>query len=227
MANNNYATFLIKADTSENWEANNPRLRSAELVADLSSKKLKLGNGRSLYNNLPYLYHDVYDMVKALVGLLCNINDDSDNSTILYPVESLEALAIKYPTSNTGDIVFVKDIKALYYYNGSEWVKCIYNRINEPDYVYRKKDLATKYANAKVGTLVYCIEDCHYYTYTQLQQWNKLSNSSDTYEPVNTQTDLANLAEEGSTPTTGQLVYVKAEDEFYYWNGTNWSMLNR
>ena len=47
----------IRRDVTENWRAKNPVLSSCELGADTTLKKLKIGDGVTTWEKLPY--HEV------------------------------------------------------------------------------------------------------------------------------------------------------------------------
>lgn len=44
----------IRRDTAANWAATNPVLLEAELALDLTSNCLKIGDGVTAWNSLPY-----------------------------------------------------------------------------------------------------------------------------------------------------------------------------
>ena len=46
--------ILIRKDTSQNWETNNPILASGEIGFDTTCGKHKIGNGQKTWNQLPY-----------------------------------------------------------------------------------------------------------------------------------------------------------------------------
>jgi hypothetical protein len=46
--------ILIRRDTASNWTASNPTLASGELGGETDTGKLKLGNGSTAWNSLPY-----------------------------------------------------------------------------------------------------------------------------------------------------------------------------
>lgn len=213
----NYGKFEIRTDTFENWRKNNPRLKNAELVGDSTYKRLKMGNGRTLYNNLPYLYHDLYDMVEVLIRLLCTIENVS-GSTILESVDTLFTLESTYPNPKKGDIVYITTLKEFYYYNGTKWVQAIYNRITEPDIVNTYEDLAIKYPSPKTGLLVLVKNDNHYYFYNN-DSWIRIKNTNDECDAVVKISDLSTAC---PNPRMGQIVYIIGETCHYYWNGSKW-----
>ncbi|MBQ7594079.1 MAG: hypothetical protein IJU48_06985 [Synergistaceae bacterium] len=51
--------FRIRGDTAENWERVNPTLNNRELAYDSTAKRLKVGDGLTKWNELPYVAPDV------------------------------------------------------------------------------------------------------------------------------------------------------------------------
>jgi hypothetical protein len=50
------ATLIqIRRDTQANWTANNPVLALGEMAYSTDVSKLKIGNGASAWNSLPYI----------------------------------------------------------------------------------------------------------------------------------------------------------------------------
>lgn len=43
-------------DTSYNWAQINPILMDRELIVETDTLKIKLGDGKTYYNNLPYIW---------------------------------------------------------------------------------------------------------------------------------------------------------------------------
>ena len=48
-------TFKFRRNTSEYWEQKNPLLAEGEPCFELDTGKLKIGNGTTAYNDLPYI----------------------------------------------------------------------------------------------------------------------------------------------------------------------------
>jgi hypothetical protein len=44
----------LRRDTASNWSAENPVLKSSELAAETNTRKIKIGNGSTPWNSLPY-----------------------------------------------------------------------------------------------------------------------------------------------------------------------------
>lgn len=44
----------LRRDTAVNWSESNPTLASGEIGIDLTNKKIKIGDGITLWNNLDY-----------------------------------------------------------------------------------------------------------------------------------------------------------------------------
>ena len=49
-----YRRLLIRRDTAANWTAENPTLAAGELGGETDTGKVKLGNGSTAWNSLPY-----------------------------------------------------------------------------------------------------------------------------------------------------------------------------
>lgn len=49
-----YRRILIRRDTAANWTATNPTLAAGELGGETDTGKVKLGNGSTAWNSLPY-----------------------------------------------------------------------------------------------------------------------------------------------------------------------------
>lgn len=47
-------TIQAKRDTAANWTANNPTLAEGEFGFETDTKKLKIGDGNTLWASLPY-----------------------------------------------------------------------------------------------------------------------------------------------------------------------------
>jgi hypothetical protein len=47
-------TFMPRRDSSEKWNEVNPVLRPLELALELDTRKIKLGDGKTAYKDLPY-----------------------------------------------------------------------------------------------------------------------------------------------------------------------------
>lgn len=56
----------IRNDTAENWRTQNPLLERGELVAEIDTNLLKIGNGEANYNDLPYVSATVEEIQEAL-----------------------------------------------------------------------------------------------------------------------------------------------------------------
>jgi hypothetical protein len=84
-----FKKIQLRRDTAENWENVNPILSSGELGVDLTSKKIKLGDGSTQWNELDYLTND------AVVDL-------TGYATEEYVDQAIAAIDIPEPTDLTG-----------------------------------------------------------------------------------------------------------------------------
>ena len=105
--------FLVRGNTAANWEANNPILRNREVAYDKTAGRLKIGDGTTAWNNLPYVKPDVInDLVtggrdNALsaemgVALKAQIDEKADDAKVLYKkhtVDRLDVASTQFPLS--------------------------------------------------------------------------------------------------------------------------------
>jgi hypothetical protein len=54
-----YKKILFRRDTSTNWASSNPVLAGGEIGLETNTNKIKLGNGSSQWNVLPYFYGSI------------------------------------------------------------------------------------------------------------------------------------------------------------------------
>ena len=70
MANNTIrATIIMRNDTAANWKTNNPILADGELGIEKDTRLVKLGDGVTAYNALPYI-NDAKSINEVDVGNL-------------------------------------------------------------------------------------------------------------------------------------------------------------
>lgn len=53
--------FLVRGDTTANWENKNPILKNREVAYDKTANRLKVGDGTTAWKSLPYVKPDVID----------------------------------------------------------------------------------------------------------------------------------------------------------------------
>ena len=58
--------ILLTAKSATQWAADNPILLAGELCIESDTNKIKLGNGSSNWNNLPYIDDNVAALIVAL-----------------------------------------------------------------------------------------------------------------------------------------------------------------
>ena len=51
--------YLLRGDTAEAWETKNPILLKNEIAYDMTNRRIKFGDGKTLWKNLPYVKPDV------------------------------------------------------------------------------------------------------------------------------------------------------------------------
>ncbi len=54
----------IRRDTSSNWTTNNPILREGEIGLDTTVDKIKIGDGTTAWNSLPYYEETTVQIVR-------------------------------------------------------------------------------------------------------------------------------------------------------------------
>lgn len=55
MAKNVTTKIQHRRDTATNWSTNNPTLAAGEIGYDTTNKKIKIGDGSTAWNSLPYV----------------------------------------------------------------------------------------------------------------------------------------------------------------------------
>ena len=57
--------FQIRGDTAEGWATKNPKLLAREIGYDTTTRRLKVGDGSKLWDELEFLPPDVVDDLEA------------------------------------------------------------------------------------------------------------------------------------------------------------------
>ena len=90
--------ILIRADTSANWTAANPMLAKRELAYDQTAKALKVGNGRTRWNSLPYLGGGTPSSGPALSVLIGGTLKEQDADGLIdLSLKFYDSLDVPYP----------------------------------------------------------------------------------------------------------------------------------
>ena len=92
----------LRKDTSIEWEAENPILLDGEIIV-VDTNKIKIGNGSSSYNSLPFVGDDC-------VKTINNITPDS-NGNVTLPALQYSILPI---SQSDYDALIYKDPNTLY-----------------------------------------------------------------------------------------------------------------
>ena len=74
------ASLIVRNDSSENWQAKNPVLLQGELGAETDTLLIKIGDGVTPFNNLPYLNNNIPKPTEYKVG---NVPVFGQNGTIV------------------------------------------------------------------------------------------------------------------------------------------------
>ncbi len=59
------AKIYLRNDTKANWSVKNPILAQGEIGIEIDSRNLKIGDGNTYWNNLPYVIEDTSDYIKT------------------------------------------------------------------------------------------------------------------------------------------------------------------
>ncbi|MBQ6909551.1 MAG: hypothetical protein IJP88_07410 [Synergistaceae bacterium] len=109
--------IMVRRDVTANWKSKNPTLKLGEIAADMTLHKLKVGDNVNSWNNLPWINGDLEDSLEKVVRLLSGITGGS----MLEPVDNISNLSSTYPSPTTGDICYVRNADAFYYWTGTNW----------------------------------------------------------------------------------------------------------
>lgn len=72
-----YKRIRIRRDSKANWEASNPRLALGEMGIDMTSLRIKVGNGIDRWNELAYMDKAIYDAL------------DNEDQSIAYEIRGI------------------------------------------------------------------------------------------------------------------------------------------
>lgn len=100
----NVVRYQLRCDTKENWTAANPVLLKGELGLDLTANRMKMGDGVTAWNDLPYIEPEVIDTLSSTSKT--KALSANRGSVLLFMMESLgEEIREKIPeiTSNTNN----------------------------------------------------------------------------------------------------------------------------
>ena len=100
----NSVIICIKRGTSAQWASSNPILRLGELGADMTLRRLKVGNNVDTWANLDWINGDMDSSLEQVLRMLSGITGGS----LLDPVDSVSDLSSTYPSPTKGDMVFVR-----------------------------------------------------------------------------------------------------------------------
>lgn len=74
----------LRRDTGSNWTSNNPVLAIGEIGIDTTINNLKIGDGSTAWNALPY-FIEIASQNQAEIG--------TDNDVLMTPLRTAEAIA--------------------------------------------------------------------------------------------------------------------------------------
>ena len=140
----------LRNDLAETWKSRNPVLLKGEMGVETDTRKIKIGDGTTVWTSLAYVGADVND-------ILAVINDNRDTCTqIELTQDQTDADGLATITSpKKGDTAIVSKLIAgdkksytAYVYNGENWAACDGNY--RADNVYFDDDITYTVA---IGTL--------------------------------------------------------------------------
>ena len=115
MANN--VIIQITRGTSDQWASSNPILTLGALGADMTLRRLKVGTGSDTWQNLKWINGDMDSSLEQVLRMLSGITGGS----LLDPVDNVSDLSSTYSSPTKGDMVFVRNADAFYYWDGTKW----------------------------------------------------------------------------------------------------------
>ena len=115
MANN--VIIQIARGTSDQWAVSNRILKIGELGADMTLRRLKVGNNVDTWQNLKWINGDMDSSLEQVLRMLSGITGGS----LLDPVDNVSDLSSTYPIPTKGDMVFVRNADSFYYWDGTKW----------------------------------------------------------------------------------------------------------
>lgn len=140
----------LRNDLAATWNSKNPVLKKGEIGIEIDTRKMKVGDGTTVWKALPYMGADVND-------ILAVINDNRDTCTqIELTQDQTDADGLATITSpKKGDTAIVikliagdKKSYTAYVYNGENWAACDGNY--RADNVYFDDDITY---TVGIGTL--------------------------------------------------------------------------
>lgn len=101
--------LLLRRNTSEGWKKKNPKLLQGEPGFEIDTYRLKLGDGHTLWNDLPYI--DKRDSIIAEIKEFYNLNTSVEN------YKTKQDLLDNAKNKNENKIYKVSGEKSLYQWN--------------------------------------------------------------------------------------------------------------
>ena len=213
-----YGRHILRTDSTNGWKNANPLLRLGEIVADFQAKKLKLGDGASRYNDLPYMYDEVYTLINSLVRIIAKINI---NGKLLESVDNIYALKRIHKNADAGDICFVINSMTFYYYDGEYWSQ-ITEDVSNTHPVKDLTELNKLSSNVNEGTLIYVQSEKRFYFFNG-NDWQKIRNYNDDFDSI---VSVDELSTKCTNPRDGQIVYILSKKQHYFYDGLEWKPLS-
>ncbi len=124
-----YVMIKIRRDTSDNFASKNPVLQLGEIAADMTKHRLKVGNGTNDWSSLPWINGDMDASLEQVLRMLSGVTGGS----LLDAVDNISDLNSKYPNPTTGDMAYVRNANAFYYWDGTQWKVLTASGTNEAD----------------------------------------------------------------------------------------------
>ena len=172
-----YVRLRIRRGNTSKWKESNPVLKLGEIAADLNLQRIKVGDGVNAYNDLSYMYDELYFFVWFILKTIGNIQGSGKLLDSVTGTDDLDDI----DDPEDGDIVLVKNRDEFYYYKNNSWIVLSFDDIlsSKLTIVDTIQDLTKKYNKLPIGTFVFVREDLHTYIKYSEAEWAKQASSAD------------------------------------------------
>ena len=111
-----FTQIVIRRDKSTVWSYENPVLAEGELGLETDTNRLKAGDDRNSWNNLPYIDFVSAEQITSLLRLLVN----ADKFTSFFVVDKLENAPSTILSPENGDFLYAIDKRLFFKYSQEE-----------------------------------------------------------------------------------------------------------
>ena len=212
-----YRRLRVRRGHTAKWKQYNPILKIGEVAVDLDLHRIKVGDGIKNYNDLNYMYDELYFFIGFILKIIGNIEG---SGKLLDSINTSSSFISGIDNPEKGDIVFVKEENQFYYYTGEKWTVLLFDKILSNSSITTEKieDLNNKYSSALPGTSIFVLEDSHVYIKANDNIWIRQANEIDVSNTLSviSKSDLDDLKD----VKDGAIVFVLSEKKYYSFNGT-------